>query len=271
MNNKFLRLNHLIICPECKSALQIDTSGAACPSCGNRYLVIENILSFLPEQETHFWQQYHTEIAKEASRETEQVGYSADRIFWIIHDTVKRIVGPISDSNILDIGCGNGLMSRWLTKKNAVLGIDFSLEMLKFAVKKSLIPIHADAMKLPVKDSSFDIVLSNGTIQCFENAVEHIQYISKFVKPGGKLIISGLNAYSFLRKTYRAIMNSIKPGLVYPKLNDPLELANALATSAFSLEIYYTCYPINKVIHQKSSTFKKCVAGSNFIITAKRR
>jgi ubiquinone/menaquinone biosynthesis C-methylase UbiE len=69
---------------------------------------------------------------------------------------------------ILDLGCGNGRNSVFLAEQAfQVVGIDFSVNMLKIATQKSIeiknenrpTFIQADIMELPFRSSTFDAAL----------------------------------------------------------------------------------------------------------------
>ena len=62
-------------------------------------------------------------------------------------------------SLIGDIGCGNG--KNMLYKNNELLfkGCDFSIELVKIALKKGLNVIEGDILNLPYNDEEFDYTI----------------------------------------------------------------------------------------------------------------
>lgn len=74
---------------------------------------------------------------------------------------VKKI--KKTDLKVLDMACGTGNQSIAFAKKGfEVIGIDLSLDMLKYARKKikpkyQIEFIHGDATKIPFNDSTFDV------------------------------------------------------------------------------------------------------------------
>lgn len=67
---------------------------------------------------------------------------------------------PLADRRVaLDIGAGNGLNTRHLVPRFAVLGtIDISFEMLRHAPAEPAARVQADGSRLPVADRSIDVL-----------------------------------------------------------------------------------------------------------------
>ena len=88
---------------------------------------------------------------------------------------------PNDVKNILDVGCGNGVLTNELSKTYNVTGVDRSEQALAF-VKTDKICASAD--DIPVADQSFDLVLSTEMIEHLEddtlsNTIEEFKRISK--------------------------------------------------------------------------------------------
>ena len=76
---------------------------------------------------------------------------------------------PKDVKNIIDIGCGNGLITNILHEKGFdVLGVDRSENALKF-VKSHILKSNCDSIQ--VKDKSFDLVLSSELLEHLEDDV----------------------------------------------------------------------------------------------------
>ena len=67
----------------------------------------------------------------------------------------------IDNSNILEIGCGNGKNMEYILKTNSVnlIGIDTCKKFVSMCQEKKLNVILGDALKLHFEDSKFDYVL----------------------------------------------------------------------------------------------------------------
>ena len=100
---------------------------------------------------------------------------------------------------VLELGCGSGKNTEWLiTKADKLVGLDFSKNMLDLARNKvktdKVTFINADLNEnWPVNDNSFDLAVTNLTLEHIE-ALDHI-FNSLFVKltQGGKCFVCELH------------------------------------------------------------------------------
>ncbi|WOO39119.1 class I SAM-dependent methyltransferase [Anaerocolumna sp. AGMB13020] len=92
--------------------------------------------------------------------------------------------------NILDLGCGTGLLTAELARKSGcVLGIDGSPDMIEKARKQypELTFEVMDALELPF-DHKWDIIFSNAVFHWIADQELLLQKIHNSLKPSGKLI-----------------------------------------------------------------------------------
>jgi ubiquinone/menaquinone biosynthesis C-methylase UbiE len=77
---------------------------------------------------------------------------------------IGKILESIPDdvSSIVDIGCGNGVITNILNKKFDIVAVDRSEKAHKYVNTKK---IKADADSIPLEDSSFDIVFSSELLE----------------------------------------------------------------------------------------------------------
>ena len=116
---------------------------------------------------------------------------------------------PLKKINILDIGCGGGLLSEPITRLGAnVTGIDASDKNIKIAklhAKKNKLKINylcASPEKLKIK-KKFDVILNMETI-------EHVEDINFFIKSCSKLLRkNGIMFVATLNKTLKSYMFAI--------------------------------------------------------------
>jgi 2-polyprenyl-6-hydroxyphenyl methylase/3-demethylubiquinone-9 3-methyltransferase len=118
----------------------------------------------------------------------------------IIKDfNIKSSDKPFKNINILDIGCGGGLLSEPMCRLGAnVLGIDASkknIEVAKFHAKKSGLKIDyrvasPEKLKTNIK---FDVILNMEIIEHVEDINFFINESSKLLKKNGIMFIATLN------------------------------------------------------------------------------
>lgn len=107
-------------------------------------------------------------------------------------------VNKISNSKILEIGCGGGQCSIFLSKNGAICtGIDISENQIKYATKLAeqnavKIKYHVgSAENLDIfNENEFDMVLSIFSFQFVNNLKKCLCDVSRVLKRGGKLIFS---------------------------------------------------------------------------------
>lgn len=106
-----------------------------------------------------------------------------------------RQLADIKDKVILEIGCGNGRFTRILAKyAKKVVAIDNDKNMISSAKtitrRKNITYKHMDALKLDLKEESFDVVIFTWTLVCIlKKEVQALRQAKKVLKSGGKLIL----------------------------------------------------------------------------------
>ena len=117
----------------------------------------------------------------------------------IKHFKCKNREKPLENLNILDIGCGGGLLSAPLTRLGAnVTGIDASkrnISVAKAHLKTSKLKINyinTSPEKLKIK-KKFDVVLNMEIVEHVDNLDLFIKDTSIFLKKNGIMFIATLN------------------------------------------------------------------------------
>ena len=122
---------------------------------------------------------------------------------------LKNKKKPLDKINILDIGCGGGLLSEPMTRLGAnITGIDASSENINIAkhhAKKNNLKINyicSSPEKLKIK-KKFDVILNM-------EIVEHVDDINFFINSSSKLLKkNGLMFVATLNKTLKSYMFAI--------------------------------------------------------------
>lgn len=120
---------------------------------------------------------------------------SSDRIL-IRSNLVKNFLGNLHQSQILDIGCGDGSLSlRYLNQTNSITFVDVSdkmLEKVKERVPNELlgnVTLVNAPFETVIFDKQFDVVLCVGVIAHVTSVDKLFNGIDKVLKPGGMLIL----------------------------------------------------------------------------------
>ena len=122
---------------------------------------------------------------------------------------IRSSTKPFKNINILDIGCGGGLLSEPMCRLGAnVVGIDASkknIDVAKFHAKKNGLKINykvASPEKLKTK-IKFDVILNM-------EIVEHVEDINFFIKESSKLLKkNGVMFIATLNKTLKSYVFAI--------------------------------------------------------------
>ena len=127
----------------------------------------------------------------------------------IEHFKLKQTNSPLKGLNILDIGCGGGLLSEPITRLGAkVTAIDASkknIQVAKFHAKKNNLKINylcSSQEKLNL-NKKFDVVLNM-------EIVEHVEDLNFFIKKSSNLLKkNGLMFIATLNKTFKSYVFAI--------------------------------------------------------------
>jgi len=104
---------------------------------------------------------------------------------------------------VLDIGCGAGmdllLAARKVGSEGKAIGVDMTDAMMdcarNAAARSGLRNVEVrqgDATRLPVEDSSVDVVISNGVLNLVPEKERAFQEIARVLRPGGRIQIADI-------------------------------------------------------------------------------
>jgi ubiquinone/menaquinone biosynthesis C-methylase UbiE len=85
-------------------------------------------------------------------------------IFKLVKETATFIDGKL----VLELGCGPGIVAGFYPKKADVVGLDFSLSMLKRAKRRLREVVLGDSLSLPFQNDVF------GVVTCFFMASDYV-------------------------------------------------------------------------------------------------
>ncbi|MEY8829756.1 class I SAM-dependent methyltransferase [Sedimentitalea sp. XS_ASV28] len=145
---------------------------------------------------------------------TSYVGWRRSALGRITDALEERLlldrIGPVRGLNVLDVGCGDGVLAIRLARSGAlVTGVDASPEMIAAAERSAaeagvaLTLLVADAEAMPFADASFDIVISVATLCFSDDAERPMSEMARCLRGGGRFVLGELgrwNAWAALRR-----------------------------------------------------------------------
>jgi SAM-dependent methyltransferase len=120
---------------------------------------------------------------------------------------IKGLIGDVTGTRVLDLGCGSGPYSVWLAEQGAsVVGLDLSQTMVSLALERAAEQnVTADFRvadirePLPFGNSEFDLVFSSTALHYVEDLGETMKEIARVMKQTGRFVASVLHPMSTAR------------------------------------------------------------------------
>jgi SAM-dependent methyltransferase len=108
------------------------------------------------------------------------------------------LLGEVRGRRVLEVGCGAAAAARWLVTQGAqVVAMDLSAGMLRHAVQAAdqtgvRVPlVQADALALPVRDSSVDVACTAfGAVPFVADSAAVMREVFRVLRPGGRWVFS---------------------------------------------------------------------------------
>jgi SAM-dependent methyltransferase len=129
---------------------------------------------------------------------------------------------PRGAQRVLDVGCGDGILTAELIQAGVpyVIGLDLDAGVLDRAkarhADKAIEWVHGDVFAVPLERGSFDAVVSVATLHHL-NAAEGLVRFADLVRPGGVVAVLGLAAHQWWDLPHAALAHGARTvlGLVH--------------------------------------------------------
>lgn len=230
-------LIELLACPDCGSGDLTVTSGdgLCCPSCRNRYTVINGVPQMLPRDlaATLDMKEEYTGKLMEAMREGKRIdgpdSVEIDRFMWEHHlyDWGKQVIftsndaakiyssyaergardlcrsladiaGGVSGKRLLYVGSGTDSMVTLPLQRDGAFIVNLDIvneSMQDITAMGASACVCGDIRRLPFEDESFDIVFSKGSLHHSQPIDEPLRSMVRVTKRGGHIVLVEPNKY----------------------------------------------------------------------------
>ena len=119
--------------------------------------------------------------------------------------------GPVRGKRVLEVGAGSGRDSLALARSGAIaIVLDYSpasLRLVQQQARAQGLPVHlvhADALGMPFRDGSIDIVFHQGLLEHFRDPMPLLRENARITRRGGRAIIDvpqTFHLYTLMKKT----------------------------------------------------------------------
>lgn len=150
--------------------------------------------------------------------------YAQNGRFVATHgETVLGMLAAADGERILDVGCGDGALTRRIAESGAeVVGVDASPELVAAAIAAGTTAILGDAQSMTF-DSEFDAVFSNAALHWMLQPDAVAARMFAALRPGGRLVVEfgGFGNVAAVRTALSCAMSEFgfpdaDPGQYYP-------------------------------------------------------
>jgi len=117
----------------------------------------------------------------------------------LIDPTLLGVLGPVRGHRVLDIGCGNGYLTRRFKRQGAAraVGVDASSASIRIARRREAAHstgaefVHGNSARIrQFEDGAFDRIVANMSLMDIADAQGTIREASRLLSPDGRFVFS---------------------------------------------------------------------------------
>ncbi len=126
-----------------------------------------------------------------------------------------RAEGPVAGRRVMEVGAGSGRDLLALARDGAIgVVLDYSpasLELVRRQARAQGLPVllvQADALRMPFRDGTFDVVFHQGLLEHFRDPMPLLRENARVTARGGRVIVDvpqAIHPYTVMKKTLIAL------------------------------------------------------------------
>ena len=183
-----------------------------------------------------------------------------------IQQLIKQGKLPSTDLKILNVGCGPGRSSEYLSKFGEVTSIEYDKFCCEFASKKTgLEIINGSITELPFSDNSFDLVCAFDVIEHVEDDQLAVNELKRVTKNDAQIVIT-VPAFMSLWSHHDVINHHFRRYKINEvnQLFDSENNGNKVFDTYFNALLFLPIYCFRKISNSLKLGEKRKGSGSDF-------
>jgi 2-polyprenyl-6-hydroxyphenyl methylase/3-demethylubiquinone-9 3-methyltransferase len=142
-------------------------------------------------------------------------------LHWIAEARASVLPPAVDGELLLDVACGGGVMAPWVARLGyRHVGVDVGLAGLGQAREHGIVPVCADATRLPFADGIAPVVVAGEMLEHVTDLPAVVAELCRVLAPGGMLVLDALADTPLARLATVTLAERI-PGGPPPGLHDP--------------------------------------------------
>jgi ubiquinone/menaquinone biosynthesis C-methylase UbiE len=186
----------LLRCPRCAGEMVPAPSRLTCTGCDTAFPIRDGILVVKEQTDDNnrVAQDFYDSALWPKFRFWEKVTWVCNGGERRARNQVLRHLPRQPGLNLLDVAVGDGVYLPWMPADWQVVGIDVSWSQLQACRARGAGPsvrlVQCEAETLPFHDAQFDVVLSIGAFNYFNDPEGALREMIRVVRPGATIVIS---------------------------------------------------------------------------------
>ena len=171
----------------------------------------------------------------------------------LVRRHMERLHTECGRLSVLDLACATGMNFRAFSDLADLWGVDISEETVRLCGARGINRIiRADAMKLPFRDETFDLVLALDSLEHFEDDCVAIDEMARVTKAGGRALVT-VPAFMFLWSDHDVAYHHFRRYTARELRRKLSERFDILKLSYYSMTLLPPVYAMRKLRSGKNS------------------